>query len=550
MTTIAHSLAEPDRPVATGGASRNRLTGTGTLIRLNLRRERVPLLAWVLGISAVAASTFSTIAALYPNESERSALVASIAVNPAFLAITGPISGTSIGAVSAWRVGAVGTSLIGLMAIFTVIRRTRADEETGRTELLASAVVGRAAPLAAAVVVAMGASAAIGLLIALAGIGSGQPATGSIAFGAAMAGCGLVFAGVAAITAQLAENSRTAIGIASAVLAGCYGLRAIGDVQPSLAWLTWLSPQGWANHVSPFSENKLAVLALFVIAAGGCLLLAGFLLERRDLGLGLFAARLGPATNPRLAGPGALAGRLQRGSLLGWLVGLILLGAVTGAVSSTSDSLLTDNPQLEELLAKIGGAGAITDMLLATMGAIAGLVIGGYAIAAALRMSSEETADRVAPVLATAVSRPRWMAGHLVFVVAGPVLLLTAAGLVAGVFNGLQVDDFGAGFKAALGAMVVQIPATLVLGGLAVALFGWVPRLAALAWAALVLALLVGQLGQLLQFPQWVMDISPYTHIPLVPTQDVRWTPLIVLTAIAAALIAAGIAGFRRRDVN
>jgi len=545
MTTIAL-----DRPAVDRRATRNRLTGTWTLIKLDLRRERVPLLVWILGISAVAASTFSTIAALYPNEADRAALVASIAVNPAFLAITGPIDGTSIGAVSAWRVGAVGTSLIGLMAIFTVIRRTRADEETGRTELLASAVVGRAAPLAAAVTVAFAASLIIGLLTAVAGIGSGQPALGSITFGAAMAGCGLVFAGVAAIAAQLAENSRTAIGISCAVVASCYGLRAIGDVQDSLSWLTWLSPQGWASHVSPFSEDNLAVLALFLLATALCLLVAGLLLERRDLGLGLFAARLGPASNPRLTGPGALAARLQRGSLFGWLVGLILLGAVTGGVSSTSTSLLADNPQLEELLAKIGGAGAINDMLLATMGAIAGLAIGGYAIAAALRMSGEESADRIAPVLATAVSRPHWMAGHLAFVVAGPIILLTAAGLVAGLINGLQVEDFGAGFAAALGAMVVQIPATLVLGGLAVALFGWLPRLAALAWAALVLALFVGQLGQLLQLPQWLMDISPYTHIPLVPTQDIRWLPLVILTAIAGALIGAGIAGFRRRDVG
>ncbi|MET0967363.1 MAG: ABC transporter permease [Nakamurella sp.] len=544
------STITAERPVSTDRATRARLTGTGALIRLNLRRERVPLLAWVLGITAVAGSTFSTIAALYPSEADRVALVSSIAVNPAFLAITGPISGNSIGAVSAWRVGAVGTSLIGLMSIFIVIRRTRADEETGRTELLSSAVVGRAAPLAAAVTVAVGASLTIGLLTALAGIGNGQGAIGSIAFGAAMAGCGVVFAGVAAVAAQLAENSRTAIGVACGVLAAGYGLRAIGDVAQSLGWLTSLSPQGWAGHVSPFSENNLAVLALFVITAVGCLVVAGWLLDRRDLGLGLFPARLGPATNPRLTGSGALAVRLQRGSLIGWLVGMIALGAVTGAVSSTSDSLLTDNPQLEELLAKIGGAGAITDMLLSTMGAIAGLVVGGYAIATALRMSSEESADRIAPVLATSVSRQRWMAGHLVFVVAGPVLLLTAAGLVAGLLNGLQVDDFGQGFTAAVGAMVVQIPATLVLGGLAVLLFGWLPRLAGLSWAALVLALLVGQLGQLLQLPQWVIDISPYSHVPLVPTQDVRWTPLIILTVTAAALIGAGIAGFRRRDVN
>ena len=334
------------------------------------------------------------------------------------------------------------------------------------------------------------------------------------------------------------------------MLALTYGLRAVGDVEGQLSALTWLSPQGWAGHVRPFGENNVAVLGLFVLATAATLVLAGWLLERRDLGLGLFAARLGPASNPRLTRPGSLAVRLHRGSLIGWLVGLALLGAVTGGVSTSTTDLLEGNPQLTQLLAKIGGSGAMVDILLSTMGAIAGLIVGGYAISAALRMSSEETADRVEPVLATPVGRPRWMAGHLAFVVLGPVLLLGTAGLIAGLIHGAQIGDLGGGLRAGLGAMVVQVPATLVLGALAVALFGWLPRFTALAWAALVVALLLGQLGQLLQLPQWLMDISPYTHIPTVPTQDVRWTPLIVLTAIAAALIAVGIAGFRRRDVN
>ena len=181
------------RPPATAAPAGGRLTGTGTLIRLNLRRERIPLAAWVLGVALVAASTFSTIAALYPEQAEREALAQSISVNPAFLAMTGPITGASVGAISAWRVSAVGTSLVALMAVFTVIRRTRADEESGRTELLASSVVGRAAPLAAAVAVAVGASLAIGVLAAAAGLANGQDALGSVAFGGAMAGCGVVY---------------------------------------------------------------------------------------------------------------------------------------------------------------------------------------------------------------------------------------------------------------------------------------------------------------------------------------------------------------------
>jgi len=534
----------------TGGPAGGRLTGTGTLIRLNLRRERIPLVAWVLGIALVAVSTFSTIAALYPDAAQRLALAQSISVNPAFLAMTGPITGTSVGAISAWRVSAVGTSLVALMAVFTVIRRTRADEEAGRTELLASSVLGRAAPLAAAVIVAIGASLAIGVLTAAAGLANGQDAVGAVAFGGAMAGCGVVFAGVAAIAAQLEESARTAVGIACAAVGVTYALRAVGDVNASLSWLTWISPQGWANHVQPFGENNLWILALFVLACLVTLTVAVRLLERRDLGLGMVPARLGPATNPRLRTPGSLAARLHRGTLVGWAVGMVALGVVTGAVASTSSDLLGSNPQLEHVMARIGGAGAITDTLLSTMGVLAGLIVGGYAISTALRMRSEEVAYRVGPVLAGAVGRTRWMAGHLVFVVLGPALLLLTAGVVAGIVNSIELGSIGDGFGGALGAMLVQLPAVLVLGGVAVALFGVVPRFTGIAWAALVAALLLGQLGQLLQLPQWLMNLSPYTHVPQVPVVAMNWTPMIVLTLVAAAFMAVGVVGVRRRDVT
>ena len=204
------------------------------------------------------------------------------------------------------------------------------------------------------------------------------------------------------------------------------------------------------------------------------------------------------------------------------MMALAAFGLVTGAVASTSDDLLTGNPQLKDVMAHIGGAGAVSDMLLSVMGTLAGLTVGGYAIATGLRMRSEELADRVGPVLATPVGRIRWMAGHLGFVVVGPALLLTTAGLVAGVLNSIEVGSLSAGFGGAFAAMLVQLPATLVLGGIAVALFGLAPRLTGLAWAALVAALLLGQLGQLLQLPQWVMDLSPYTHVPQVPRSEER----------------------------
>ena len=547
MSTLS---ATPTRPAPDIRTPPHSYAGTGSLIRLTLRRERNPLLVWVVGIAAVAASIFSAFVSLYPTEFEREALALSVTANPAFLALTGPVASTSIGGLTAWRIGVLGTTLIGLMAIVTVVRRTRADEESGRSDLLASSVVGRAAPLAAAVTVATGTSVVIGILVAAAGIKNGQPVPGSIALGASLAGCGLVYSGVAAVAVQLVENARTATALSAAGLAIGFGLRAIGDVTAAANWLSWLSPQGWAQHVHAYGEDNWAVLVLFLLVAAVLLVVARTLLDRRDLGLALFPARLGPATNDRLNSPLALAVRLQRGTLIGWVVGFIAFGAIMGSIAASAGDLLDSNPQLHDVLAKLGGAGALTDTFMAAIGALGGLAVGGYAISAALRMSSEESADRLGPVLAGKVARTRWMAGHLLFVVIGPVLVLGVAGLVAGLIHGARIGDVGGGLLTTLSAMLAQAPPALVMGGIAVVLFGWLPRWTSLAWAALVISLLLGQLGSLLQLPQRLMDLSPYSHVRPVPAEPINWLSTFVLLAVAAGLTIAGLLGFRHRDVN
>ena len=292
------------------------------------------------------------------------------------------------------------------------------------------------------------------------------------------------------------------------------------------------------------------MLMLFVLVAAALLVVARMLLDRRDLGLALFPARLGPAGNDRLDSPLALAIRLQRGPLIGWVVGFIAFGAIMGSIAASAADLLDSNPQLQDVLAKLGGAGALTDIFLAAIGSLGGLAVGGYAISAALRMSSEESADRLGPVLAGSVARTRWMSGHLLFVLLGPVLVLGAAGLVAGLSHGARIGDVGGGLESTLSAMLVQAPAALVMGGIAVALFGWLPRWTSLAWAALVIALLLGQLGALLQLPQALMNLSPYTHVPPVPAEPINWLSTVVLLAVAAGLMVAGLLGFRHRDVN
>jgi len=82
-----------------------------------------------------------------------------------------------------------------------------------------------------------------------------------------------------------------------------------------------------------------------------------------------------------------------------------------------------------------------------------------------------------------------------------------------------------------------------------VALFGLVPRAVAAAWGGLAACYLVAFLGPLLGLPDWVMDLSPFTHVPLLPAAQFDAVPLLALTAVAAAFVFVGLAGFRYRNV-
>ena len=100
-----------------------------------------------------------------------------------------------------------------------------------------------------------------------------------------------------------------------------------------------------------------------------------------------------------------------------------------------------------------------------------------------------------------------------------------------------------------LAAALAQVPAAWVLAGLALALFGLLPRATVVAWAALALCLALAELGPVLELSQSIIDLSPFAHSPQLPGGDASGAPLW-LAALAAALGAAGLAGLRRRDIG
>jgi ABC-2 type transport system permease protein len=523
-------------------------TGTRALARLALRLDRVRLTVWVLAIALMPAATAAQYQKLYPTEQSLQQ-VRGVISNPSLVALNGPLFGVSLGGLTAWKIGATDLILVALMSVLTVVRHTRTEEETGRSELIAAGVVGRYAPLTAALQVTGLANLAIVALLALGLIGTGLPAAGSVAFGLAIGVAGLVFAAVAAAAAQLTESARSATGIAAAVLGASYLLRAVGDTGPT--WLTWLSPIGWAMRLRAFAGEQWSVLGLAAALAAVFTAAAYTLAGRRDLGAGVLPQRPGPAqASPGLRSTLALAWRLHRGILIGWVIGMALTGAALGGAAAAIGGMVGTNTQMNDLLARMGGHSGLVNAYLAAALGITGLVAATYTVQATLRLRAEETSGRVEPLLATGVGRSRWALSHLVFAFLGTAVLLAAAGAGAGLAYGLQIHDVSGQVSRLLAGALVQLPAAWVLAGLGAALFGLAPRLAALAWAALIACLLLLELGALLGLSQWLVDVSPFAHVPKLPGAAFTATPLLWLTGIAVALAAAGLAGFRRRDIG
>ena len=523
------------------------LAGTAELVRLNLRRDRVVIAVCVAAFVALTLVTTSSLDRLYPTRAERVSLAATIVDNPAISAVRGsPRELETLGGLVTFQIGVLFSVFVALISLLLVVRHTRGDEEAGRAELVLATATGRYAPTTAALIVVAGADLLIAAGVTVGLVAYGLPVAGSLGLGAWFGVVGLVFAAVGAVSAQLSPNARTATGIALAVLGASYGFRAGGDAGADA--LGWLSPLGWAQQSRPFAGERWLPLAGLLATAIALVALAYQLLARRDHGAGLLPERPGPPNAaPALRSPLGLAVRLQRGTVIGWAVAVSLLGVVYGAVAKGVEDLLKGNDQLREVLARVAGVDLV-DAFYASSLLILALIGTGFTIQSTLRARGEETAGRAAVILATSTSRASFGASHLAVALAGSAVLLVAGGLGEGVGVVISTGDVGE-LPRLVGASLAHLPAMWVLGGLAALVHGLAPRAVMLVWTAFALCFFLAMFGELIDVPGWLIDVSPFTHIPDVPATDLTLAPLIVLTLIAAALIAAGLAAFRHRDL-
>lgn len=527
------------------------LTGTGVLLAAALRRDRRRLLTWVAALGGLTVYATVALGAVYPTAADRQARAAVIGT-PAGTLLSGPGYGTAdytLGAMIANELALSVMVAAAIMSVLLVVRHTRAEEESGSAELLLTGPVGRRAPLATALAVTAVADAAVGGVVAAGLIGSGLATADAVALAAGIALSGLVFGAVAAVTAQVLPTARGASGAALAVLGAAVLVRGIGDVlRTGGSPLSWCSPLAWAQQTRAFVDLRWEPLLLPVLLIAGLTTGARALSARRDVGAGLLAARPGPAhASALLAGPVGLLARLQRGSLIGWTVGLLALGLTFGSLTDAVTDMVSGNPRLADAL-RAGGGATLTDSFTGTSALFAALCTAASAVGSVLRLRGEEGSGRLELLLSLPVPRRRWYTAGLLVAALGAALLLLAAGLGEGLAAAAATGDAGA-LGTGVAAALVQLPAVLVVAAAAAAVAGRSPRLAPLAWVLVVWVALLGLFGPLLGLPSWATRLSPFEWVPAVPAEPFDPVPLAGLTALAGALAVLAVSAFRRRDV-
>jgi ABC-2 type transport system permease protein len=526
------------------------LDGTGTMIRFVLRRNRVRLAVWwvvLVGLFAYVMTyykdIFTTQAAL-----DDFAAVSNV---PSIKALTGLAAAPNTLGGAVWTKIWMSCALsLAFGVMFLVTRNGRADEEAGRTELLRSRMLGVHAYSAASWLVSAVLCVAVGAGVAVASAAGGlDPAgtgiTGSLIVGASMTGVGLVGVGVGAVTGQVTSTSRGANTLGSIVLGACYVLRMVGDLGDGR--LTWTSPIGWGQQMQPWGADRWWPFLLLVLLTAALLGVAVRLEARRDLGSGLLAERGGPGRAPaRYSTPLGLGLRLQRGPIIGWTATIVLSAVLFGSVVKAMTDLMADaGGPVTQLLRGTG-----VDALLSLLLVLIAMITTAFAIQSAVSLRSDEATGIIEPQLAGAMSRTRWATGRLVIPVVGSAVLLLVGGAGMGAGYGSIIGDPGQAGRLALLALSYW-PAVMVFVGIAVALFGWLPRVAIpLTWSVLAGMWFIVLIGDALHLPGWLLDVLPFSATPFVPYAELSWPPLVVMTLVAGALIWVGLTRFEHRDVQ
>jgi polyether ionophore transport system permease protein len=488
----------------------------------------------------------------YPTLAERLKFARTVGENDAARLLYGtPHDLLTVGGYVSWRVGGTMAVLAALFGLLGAVRAMRAEEDAGRTDLMLSGVISRRKAFLAQLA-AIGAGAIVLWLALFVSFLAGElPVGGSAYVALAIVSVVPVFAGVGAVASQLAPTKRAAIGLATGVLVIAFALRTVAAISSAgLDWLRWTTPLGWAEELRPFADPQPLVLLLPAVAAALLLVAAGMLAAPRDIGSGLLpAGDSGPPRLRLLGSPEAQAFRSERGALLAWLAGAGAFALLMGVLSdaATPDVL---SERVQRQLEKLGAESVVTPSGWLGFSFIFLMVaVSLFCCMQIASLRGEEAEQRLETLLALPVGRGRWFTGRLLLAAAGAAAVALTAGLLA--WAGAASQGADTSLPKMLGAGANTLPPALLFLALGALAFALVPRASpVIAYGLVGLAFLWELFGALLEVPGWLLALSPFHDVGLVPGEPFEPGAAAIMLALAAFAALAALWAFRRRDLS
>jgi len=522
-----------------------------SVARRAMRDARVRTISFAYLFGAIAYIQPAAYRHAYPTPSSRVAFAHSFANNKAIRLFYGvPRDLLTVGGYTAWRVGGTLAIIAAVFGLLAAVRALRTEEDAGRMELLLAGVVGRGT----AYLSALAAVAACVLIIALAEFAGlllgGLPAGACAYLAVATASIVPVFVGVGAIASQLAPSRRMALELGGAAVAVFLLLRVIADTSSGAGWLRWATPLGWAEELRPFTGARPLVLLLPAAASVVLLVAAARIAAGRDIGTGVLPAR--DAGEPRLhllSSATAQALRSERGSLIVWLTSVGAFACIIGVIARSASSAGISK-SLQREFAKLGSGSITTPSgYLALVFIFFVLAVSLFACVQIGGAAAEESGQRLETLLALPLGRRRWLGGRLLLAAVASVALSLAAGLLS--WAGAESAGVSISLPRMLEAGANCLPVALLFLGIAALAYAVVPRASAgIAYGLVTVAFLWNLSGSLLGAPKWLVELTPFAHVGLVPAPPFRAPAAVIMLALAGLTSVSALWAFARRDLS
>ena len=529
---------------------------SGFLTRFYLRRDWLRIFFWILGLAGLMAAAAAKFDGLYGTEKALNSIAETLKT-PAMVSLFGPFSDavkTNPAIIYAAEMMVFVGLFAAMMNIYFAVRNTRAEEDSGVAELVRAHAIGKQSQLLAAtleIIISDVLAGVIESLVLQAAGMTGASTEGNWLFGLGLAAFGIMFGAFSLLIAQLVSSSRAAT-MGSYLLLGILFIARMGTDVKNTDY-TWYTIFGWIEKLSIYVDNNWTPIALMLGAAVIAGTVAFIVNGTRDVGAGVFPQRNGrKRASVFLAGPLSLVARLERTSIIVWLLSLPILGASYGSIFGTVGDLMKTNPALVKLMgsAAVNQAGrAVILSFAGKLSIIIAVVATIPALITLLKINGDEKKGYLEQIHARGISRLKIFGSYtIVGTVLGSLGMFLGVAGMAGAGNSTMKHPIA--MARFLRGFVGYWPALLVIIGITLLIVAYLPRLQQLAWILPIYGMFSLYLGPMFDLPKWSQKLTPYGWINNVPTAHIDWGTFAWMTALGLALIVVAFVGYKHRDLT